>query len=245
MSSHSNSHRIARRWTVAAALAALLAVAPNFADASGRNESDRGIHEGRGPMRDGIGAGRAGHGRTHERRERMRQRMRDATPEQRRRMLRNMRRTMRFLSREEHRLMREEMGSAFLAEEFDGKERPGRLRQGPYPERRRRLHERLRELPPAERRELREKIREMGSLPPDELQTLRERLAEIEGLSEDERRTFGDKAKRWRDMPPEKRERMRAARKRLMALPLEERMRLLERVMDERSAEDPSDEAPE
>jgi hypothetical protein len=168
------------------------------------------------------------------RRERMLERLRTASPAERQRVLRRERRIMRFLPEEERRAIRREKRK--FAEEHgiagphEGEGWEALWELDFPPAERRVLRHRFRQLSREERHELRRKILNMRELPEAERRLLRERLHEMKSLSEDEKQAFHERTRRWSEMSEEKREKLRAQMRRLRALPPDERLELLERA---------------
>ena len=177
------------------------------------------------------------------RRERMHERLSEARSELRRRMLRREHRIMHFLSEDERKAIRLERRDFRQRHRLDlrgdfghGQRERRSLGEFEFSSRERYLlRARFHQLRDEERKELREKIRNMRELPAAERELLRERLREMKSLSEDEVLALHEKAERWDAMSDAKREALRVQMRRLRALPTDERLELLERVLDEKS----------
>ena len=98
---------------------------------------------------------------------------------------------------------------------------------------RRRLRERLRALPPEERKDVLGRLARIRSLPPDEQRRLQDRMAELRSLPKEELGRIRDNAEQWKSMSRDDRARLRSAYDRLRELPPDEQQRLLDRLLRE------------
>lgn len=104
---------------------------------------------------------------------------------------------------------------------------------GPSAAEKRRIRERVRELPPDERRALMQRLGRYRSLSVEDQQALRDRLSAYRSLPEEDQERLRRNAARFRELPEADRERLRGALRELRELPSDEREALLEEMLAE------------
>jgi hypothetical protein len=87
-------------------------------------------------------------------------------------------------------------------------------------------------LPPAERHDLRTKIRHFHALPPEEQAELQRRFGQLRSLEPGEQTEVHDNARRFQEMDPEVQDRLRDTMRRFRDLPPEKQQEWLDRALE-------------